>query len=124
MFTFSQVDDADPYMPLSTIDQRPRLGPPAHGGHVGGMGGPGVYGSHRRHMQTPPQTPPYHGTINGHGHGTLGQRAPSVVGGGGAPPAYGHISHGGAAAAAAYGSRSNVLGTLGRNQQMGGHHAG
>ena len=51
-------------MPLSTIE-RPRMG-----GHLGGVpsvgpGGPGsVY--HRRTVHTPPQTPPYHGTLNGH----------------------------------------------------------
>ncbi len=48
-------------MPLSTIE-RPRMGP---------LGGPApvtaanpIY--HRRTAHTPPQTPPYHGTLNGH----------------------------------------------------------
>ncbi len=51
-------------MPLSTIE-RPRMG-----GHLGGVpgGGPGAASSvyHRRTVHTPPQTPPYHGTLNGH----------------------------------------------------------
>ena len=58
------MDDQDPYMPLSTIE-RPRMG-----GHLGGVpgGGPGAPNSvyHRRTVHTPPQTPPYHGTLNGH----------------------------------------------------------
>lgn len=57
---YVKVDDQDPYMPLSTIE-RPRVG------HIPGppATAPGsLY--HRRTTHTPPQTPPYHGTINGH----------------------------------------------------------
>ena len=46
-------------MPLSTIDR---------GGRGGSMGAPMYQRS--RTIHTPPQTPPYHGTLNG--HGTLG----------------------------------------------------
>ena len=42
-------------MPLSTIDR----------GRPGSLGGP-VY-QRSRTIHTPPQTPPYHGTLNGHG---------------------------------------------------------
>jgi hypothetical protein len=52
-------------MPLSTIE-RPRMG----GGHLGVVSGAGVGATnslyHRRTVHTPPQTPPYHGTLNGH----------------------------------------------------------
>ena len=60
-----QVDDQDPYMPLSTIE-RPRITPGLAAGSISGIG---TYGQHRgpRTMHTPPQTPPYHGTLNGHG---------------------------------------------------------
>ena len=70
---FLQVDDQDPYMPLSTIDRgrAPNLG-----------GGPPTY-QRSRTIHTPPQTPPYHGTLNGHGHapfpgknGTMEMKAP------------------------------------------------
>lgn len=46
-------------MPLSTIDR---------GGRGGSMGAP-IY-QRSRTIHTPPQTPPYHGTLNG--HGTMG----------------------------------------------------
>lgn len=61
---YIKVDDQDPYMPLSTIE-RPRMTPGLGGGSIGGIG---TYGQHRgpRTIHTPPQTPPYHGTINGH----------------------------------------------------------
>ena len=58
-----QVDDQDPYMPLSTIE-RPRMG--GHLGVVPGVNaGPNNSIYHRRTVHTPPQTPPYHGTLNG-----------------------------------------------------------
>jgi len=56
-----QVDDQDPYMPLSTIE-RPRMGP--IGGATPLPTANPIY--HRRTVHTPPQTPPYHGTLNGH----------------------------------------------------------
>ena len=58
-----QVEDQDPYMPLSTIDR---------GGRGGSMGAP-IY-QRSRTIHTPPQTPPYHGTLNG--HGTMGALGP------------------------------------------------
>eukprot|EP00092_Neocalanus_flemingeri_P003862 GFUD01004158.1.p1 GENE.GFUD01004158.1~~GFUD01004158.1.p1 ORF type:complete len:631 (-),score=66.99 GFUD01004158.1:1491-3383(-) len=56
---YVKVEDQDPYMPLSTIDR---------GGRGSSMGAP-IY-QRSRTIHTPPQTPPYHGTLNG--HGTLG----------------------------------------------------
>jgi len=59
---FPKVDDQDPYMPLSTIE-RPRVG------HIPGppATAPGsLYHRRATSHTTPPQTPPYHGTINGH----------------------------------------------------------
>ena len=52
------MDDQDPYMPLSTIDR-------GRASNLGG--GPPTY-QRSRTIHTPPQTPPYHGTLNGHGH--------------------------------------------------------
>jgi len=58
---YVKVEDQDPYMPLSTIDR---------GARGGSMGAP-VY-QRSRNIHTPPQTPPYHGTLNGHGqHGHI-----------------------------------------------------
>ena len=67
-------------MPLSTIDRgrSSRLG-------GGGSNGPPIY-QRSRTIHTPPQTPPYHGTLNGHGHipfpsaksGTLDLKGPSA----------------------------------------------
>merc|ERR1719187_552168 len=58
---YVKVEDQDPYMPLSTIDR---------GGRGGSMGAP-VY-QRSRNIHTPPQTPPYHGTLNGHSqHGHI-----------------------------------------------------
>jgi len=53
---YVKVEDQDPYMPLSTIDRgrSSALGPPTY--------------QRSRTIHTPPQTPPYHGTMNGHGH--------------------------------------------------------
>jgi len=75
------VEDQDPYMPLSTIDRGRSSG---MGGGSGG-GGPPIY-QRSRTIHTPPQTPPYHGTLNGHGHvpfpsaknGTLDLKGPSA----------------------------------------------
>ena len=58
---YVKVEDQDPYMPLSTIDR---------GARAGSMGAP-IY-QRSRNIHTPPQTPPYHGTLNGHGqHGHI-----------------------------------------------------
>ena len=62
-----QVEDQDPYMPLSTIDRGGRAGSMGMGS-MGSMGAP-IY-QRSRTIHTPPQTPPYHGTLNG--HGTMG----------------------------------------------------
>lgn len=53
---YVKVEDQDPYMPLSTIDRgrSNTLGPPTY--------------QRSRTIHTPPQTPPYHGTLNGHSH--------------------------------------------------------
>ena len=59
-----QVEDQDPYMPLSTIDRGGRAGSMGMGS-MGSMGAP-IY-QRSRTIHTPPQTPPYHGTLNGHG---------------------------------------------------------
>ena len=60
-------------MPLSTIDRGGRGGSMGMGsmgmGSMGSMGAP-IY-QRSRTIHTPPQTPPYHGTLNGHG-GVLG----------------------------------------------------
>ena len=105
-----QVDDQDPYMPLSTIE-RPRVTPGMGAGSISGIG---TYGQHRgpRTLHTPPQTPPYHGTLNGHSalgaHVTYGTTpsAAATLGGHGhhLPP---HHSK----------PMSNI-GTLGRNPQL------
>ena len=59
---------------------------------AGSISGIGTYGQHRgpRTMHTPPQTPPYHGTLNGHGgQGTYGQIG--VMGVSGGQGTYGRI---------------------------------
>jgi len=65
---YVKVEDQDPYMPLSTIDRGSRgggsLGPVPGAGAV-----PPIY-QRSRTVHTPPQTPPYHGTLNGHKNGT------------------------------------------------------
>ena len=72
-------------MPLSTIDRGRSMGGGGGGGGMGG-GGPPIY-QRSRTIHTPPQTPPYHGTLNGHGHapfpsmsknGTLDLKGPSA----------------------------------------------
>ena len=92
---------------------------------MGGMGGPGSisgignYSQHRgpRTMHTPPQTPPYHGTLNGHSslgahvaYGVTPGSAAATLGG------HGHGHHLPHAAQHAH-PKSNI-GTLGRNTQM------
>ena len=73
-----QVEDQDPYMPLSTIDRGGRAGSMG----MGTMGGAPIY-QRSRTIHTPPQTPPYHGTLNGHGgQGTYGQIGGMGMGGG------------------------------------------
>ena len=79
-------------MPLSTIE-RPRMtatpssaaaaGAAPHYGYAG-RGGPGGRGIH-----TPPQTPPYHGTLNGHHHNAPTLRSGSTLAG---PSPYGHLA--------------------------------
>jgi len=116
---YIKVDDQDPYMPLSTIE-RPRMTPMS----AGSVSGIGPYMdrhpsqvSHRgpRTLHTPPQTPPYHGTLNGHssmgahhvaygtttGHGLSQHHQAATLGGHGH-----HLPH-------AH-PKSNI-GTLGRN---------
>ena len=58
-------------MPLSTIDRGGRAGSMGMGS-MGSMGAP-IY-QRSRTIHTPPQTPPYHGTLNG--HGTMGGGMP------------------------------------------------
>jgi len=55
---YVKVEDQDPYMPLSTIDR----------GNRGGSVTSAPTYQRSRTIHTPPQTPPYHGTLNGHGH--------------------------------------------------------
>ena len=69
-----QVEDQDPYMPLSTIDRGGRGGSMGMGS-MGSMGAP-IY-QRSRTIHTPPQTPPYHGTLNG--HGTMGGHGPMAT---------------------------------------------
>jgi len=95
---YIKVDDQDPYMPLSTIE-RPRMTPGAGiaAGSISGIqGGTGIYGQHRgpRTMHTPPQTPPYHGTLNGHGSSSAMSGGPHVTYGQvGVPPGVGPAPH-------------------------------
>ena len=110
-------DDADPYMPLSTIE-RPRQG--IGSSTLVGVSGPGAamgagpYGTHRRTIHTPPQTPPYHGTLNGtsglHGAPGYGQTSIGAVPHSHSP--YGHLG------TTQRQSHHNHMATLGRN----GHH--
>jgi hypothetical protein len=122
---YIKVDDQDPYMPLSTIE-RPRMTSQALGPSPGSISGVGTYSQHRgpRTMHTPPQTPPYHGTLNG--HSALGPSHLAYGASGGAPghhPAHaatlghGHGSHGHHLPHHAKPSMSNI-GTLGRNSQQ------
>jgi len=68
---YVKVEDQDPYMPLSTIDR---------GGRGGGTMGAPIY-QRSRNIHTPPQTPPYHGTLNGHGqHGHIMPKNGSIGG--------------------------------------------
>lgn len=115
---YIKVDDQDPYMPLSTIE-RPRMTPMS----AGSVSGIGPYMdrhpsqmSHRgpRTLHTPPQTPPYHGTLNGHSAMSAHHVAY------GATPSHGLSQHQ-AATLAGHGHhlphahpKSNI-GTLGRN---------
>jgi len=84
---YVKVEDQDPYMPLSTIDRGGRGGLPSGGG-------PQPIYQRSRTVHTPPQTPPYHGTLNGHNGtkiGTMDQKPlpgpPTLHAGVG----YGHI---------------------------------
>ena len=107
------MDDADPYMPLSTIERpRPGIGSAT----LVGVSGPGAamaagpYGSHRRNIHTPPQTPPYHGTLNG----TSGLHG---------APGYGQVSHshspyGHLVTAQRSAHPHHMAGTLGRNGHL------
>ena len=82
-----QVEDQDPYMPLSTIDRGGRGGSLGMGGSM--AGGAPIY-QRSRTIHTPPQTPPYDGTLNGHGgQGTYGQIG--VMGASGGQGTYGQI---------------------------------
>ena len=111
---YVKVEDQDPYMPLSTIDRgRGSLGPPTY--------------QRSRTIHTPPQTPPYHGTLNGHGHppfpaagnGTMDHIIPTT-----APPTlhagvgYGHIGtlNRGMGAGGGQGFMNPGHPTLGRHQ--------
>ena len=81
------MEDQDPYMPLSTIDRGGRGGSLGMGGTM--AGGAPIY-QRSRTIHTPPQTPPYHGTLNGHGgQGTYGQIG--VMGVSGGQGTYGQI---------------------------------
>jgi hypothetical protein len=91
------------------------------GGHMGAgsISGIGTYGQHRgpRTMHTPPQTPPYHGTLNGHSaalgshvaYGVTPGTAAATLGG------HGHGHHLPHAHAHAHQKPMSNLGTLGRN---------
>jgi hypothetical protein len=112
-------------MPLSTIE-RPRQG--MNSTTLVGVSGPGAamgagpYGTHRRTMHTPPQTPPYHGTLNGtsglqvapgYGQTTLGPVPHSHS-------PYGHLGptqH--PTQRPTHHNHPQMVGTLGRN----GHHS-
>ena len=79
-------------MPLSTIE-RPRLGATPMG--AASMGGAsaayGYSGRSRSNIHTPPQTPPYHGTLNGaNGAGGVSTLRSSAAG----ISPYGHLMHG------------------------------
>ena len=118
-----QVDDADPYMPLSTIERpRPVLGSSAgptpllsHSAAHSAHSNPYSTTARTRttNIHTPPQTPPYHGTMNGGG-------MPPHVGAMSNSP-YGHLGASSAAAAGGVPQRqlmqhhNHMVGTLGRN---------
>lgn len=120
---YIKVDDQDPYMPLSTIE-RPRMTPGIAAGSISGMG---TYGQHRgpRTMHTPPQTPPYHGTLNGHSalgahvaYGTTTASHASTLGGHGHGHHAGHGAAGGHHLPPHHAKPMSNIGTLGRNPQM------
>ena len=116
-------------MPLSTIE-RPRMG--GHLGVVPGVGaGPNSSLYHRRTVHTPPQTPPYHGTLNGHqsqspyGHlagpavgATPPQALPTSAATLGANYRNHHHQYHAGAMAKPPGPGGHAIGTLGRNS----HH--
>jgi len=120
---YIKVDDADPYMPLSTIE-RPRQGIAST--TLVGVSGPGAamgagpYGTHRRNMHTPPQTPPYHGTLNGTSglHGAPGYGQTTLGGPVGAVP-HSHSPYGHLGPTQRQMHHNHMAGTLGRN----GHHS-
>ncbi|TRY79341.1 hypothetical protein TCAL_06552 [Tigriopus californicus] len=132
--SFLSVDDQDPYMPLSTIE-RPRLTAPPSG-----LGGPslGSTPGYRRNMHTPPQTPSYHGTLNGSSHaGTIRSNMPTHQPMSAGVPAggsigYSHLNHlsGHHAGTLGHygthsGHRANTgMSTLGRNTQVTQSHGG
>ena len=111
-------------MPLSTIE-RPRAG--LGSATLVGVSGPGaamgagpsqsIYS--RRNIHTPPQTPPYHGTLNGtsahvlHGAPGMGQTMLGAV-----PHSHSPYGHLGTAQRSTH--HNHAVGTLGRN--MNGHH--
>lgn len=124
---YIKVDDADPYMPLSTIERpRPVLGSGggptpllSHGASAPHAHHPNPYSTASRarttNIHTPPQTPPYHGTLNGGGMGAGGVHLSNSP--------YGHL---GASAGGGVPQRqplhhNHMIGTLGRNAP-GGHH--
>merc|ERR1712079_71748 len=120
---YIKVDDQDPYMPLSTIE-RPRITPGLAAGSISGIG---TYGQHRgpRTMHTPPQTPPYHGTLNGHGSQSAMGGGPHVTYSTGAPigahaastlGGHGH-GHGGHHLPPHHAKPMSNIGTLGRHPQ-------
>ncbi|XP_059084897.1 protein tweety-like [Tigriopus californicus] len=131
---YIKVDDQDPYMPLSTIE-RPRLTAPPSG-----LGGPslGSTPGYRRNMHTPPQTPSYHGTLNGSSHaGTIRSNMPTHQPMSAGVPAggsigYSHLNHlsGHHAGTLGHygthsGHRANTgMSTLGRNTQVTQSHGG
>ena len=110
-------------MPLSTIE-RPRITPGLAAGSISGIG---TYGQHRgpRTMHTPPQTPPYHGTLNGHGSQSAMGGGPHVTYSTGAPigahaastlGGHGH-GHGGHHLPPHHAKPMSNIGTLGRHPQ-------
>jgi len=101
--------------PMATMSTMQRqMAPHAAYGYAGRAGARGMH-------HTPPQTPPYQGTLNGHGGAS---NAPTLraaghqLASGPATLQHHHPAYGRAA-----GPNANVLGTLGRHQQMGGAHA-
>eukprot|EP00095_Tigriopus_kingsejongensis_P005177 maker-scaffold237_size242172-snap-gene-1.38 protein:Tk05177 transcript:maker-scaffold237_size242172-snap-gene-1.38-mRNA-1 annotation:"protein tweety" len=131
---YIKVDDQDPYMPLSTIE-RPRLIATPSGMGGGALPPMGTTPGYRRNIHTPPQTPPYQGTLNGHSQaGTLRttMRAPQPMSAGlpGGSVGYDHLNHlgGHAGTMGPYGThaghRNSGMSTLGRNTQVTHSHGG